>query len=211
MLKCMSWTIYEHITPSGKRYIGITSKEYPEDRWRNGRGYIKDTPFGKAIEKYKWDNIQHNILFDDLTEKEAKWLENYLICYYWTFVGFKDSKGYNCTLGGEGKIGYVTSEESRRKNSEAHKGKHCSEETRRRMSESKKGKTPWKGKHHTEESKMKIRESRKGIPRDEETKCKISEAHKGIPRDEETKRKIGEANKGTHRVYHEDGTFHMER
>ena len=207
----MSWTVYRHITPSGKSYIGITSKK-PEERWRNGRGYIKDTPFGKAIEKYGWNDIKHNILFDDLTEKEAKWLENYLICYYRTFVGFNDCKGYNMTLGGEGCVGFKQSEEHKRKIGEANKGRHFSEETRRRMSESRKGKTPGnKGIPRDEETKRKIRESLKGIPRDEETKSKISEAHKGIPRDEETKRKIGEANKGTHRVYHEDGTFHMER
>ena len=194
MLNYMSWTVYRHITPSGKSYIGITSKK-PEERWRNGRGYIKDTPFGKAIEKYGWNDIKHNILFDDLTEKEAKWLENYLIFYYWTFVGFKDSKGYNCTLGGEGKIGYLTSEESRRKNSEAHKGKHFSEETRRRMSESRKGKTP----------------GNKGIPRDDETKCKIRASLIGHHTSEETRNKQREAKKGKHRVYHEDGTFHMER
>ena len=44
------WTVYCHTTPSGKRYIGITSQK-TEDRWRNGNGY-KNTPFGKAIEKY---------------------------------------------------------------------------------------------------------------------------------------------------------------
>ena len=154
MLNCMSWTVYEHITPSGKRYIGITSKK-PEDRWRNGEGYSKDTPFGKAIEKYTWENIQHNIVSTDLTEKEAKWLENYLICYYWTFVGFSDCKGYNCTLGGDGQVGRKHTEEEKMKISASNKGKpgpnkgkHPSEETRRKQSEANKGQIPWiKGKH----------------------------------------------------------------
>lgn len=140
----MSWTVYEHITPSGKRYIGITHLN-PENRWHNGRGYRKDTPFGKAIEKYTWDNIQHNIVSTDLTEKEAKWLENYLICYYLTFVGFKDSKGYNCTLGGDGTVGITA----------WNKGKKCkplTDETKRKQSLSLKGKnkgkpSPTKGKH----------------------------------------------------------------
>ena len=215
----MSWTVYEHITPSGKRYIGITSKENAEKRWRYGKGYDKETPFGKAIEKYKWENIQHNILFNDLTEKEAKWLENYLICYYWTFVGFKDCKGYNCTLGGDGTVGREHTDESKLKMSEANKcktpwnkGIPRDEETKRKIGEANKGKTPWiKGKQMSEEQKNKMSEAHKGIPRDEETKCKIGEANKGIQRDEETKRKISESHKGKHRVYHEDGTFHMER
>ena len=193
MLNYMSWTVYRHITHNGKSYIGITCQKL-ERRWRNGNGY-KDTLFGRAIKKYGWDNIQHNIVSSDLTEKEAKWLENYLICYYWTFVGFKDSKGYNMTLGGEGNIGLKPTEETRRKQSEAHKGKtpwnkgkkckHHSDETRRKQSEANKGKIPWN----------------KGIPA----------WNKGIPQTEDAKRKNSEAHKGTHRVYHEDGTFHMER
>lgn len=208
----MAWTVYEHITPSGKRYIGITSKENPNRRWRNGKGYHKNTPFGCAIDKYGWNDIQHNILFDDLTEKEAKWLENYLICYYSTFVGFKDDcKGYNMTLGGEGTVGFCNtpwnkgkpmSEESRRKNSEAHKGKTpwnkgktgvqvawnkgipCTEEEKKKISESNKGKnkgkTSWsKGKHLSEEHKRKIGESNKGKHNSEEHNKKISEAKKG--------------------------------
>ena len=203
------WTVYCHTTPSGKRYIGITCRK-PEHRWNNGNGYIKDTPFGKAIGKYGWNDIKHNILFDDLTEKEAKWLENYLICYYWTFVGFKDSKGYNCTLGGEGTVGRepwnkgkktgkpawnkgkTTKEESRRKNSEAHKGKKLSEEQKRKIGESNKGSTPWnKGKTTPEETRRKQSESNKG-----KNKGKTSWS-KGKHLSEEHKRKIGESNKGS--------------
>ena len=206
----MSWTVYRHITPNGKSYIGITSKK-PEKRWNNGRNYNPKNPFGEAIEKYGWNYIQHNILFDDLTEKEAKWLENYLICYYRTYVGFKDCKGYNCTLGGDGKVGWETSEETKRKQSEAHKGnqyakgKHHTEEARRKQSESKKGNQYFKGKHHTEETKRKQSESLKGR----------TSPNKGKHPSEETRRKQSEVmkgkNKGMHRVYHEDGTFHMER
>ena len=180
-----NWTIYEHITPSGKRYIGITSKENAKKRWRDGKGY-KNTLFGKAIEKYKWENIQHNILFNDLTEKEAKWLENYLICYYRTYVGFKDDcKGYNCTLGGDGQVGWEPTKETREKIGKSGKGRP----------------SPRKGKHHSTEAKKKISESRKGIHLTEETRHKQSESRKGLPC----------PTKGMHRVYHEDGTFHFER
>ena len=215
----MSWTVYEHITPSGKRYIGITSRKNPNKRWKNGRGYEKGTAFRGAIDKYGWNDIQHNILLDDLTEKEAKWLENYLICYYWTFVGFKDSKGYNMTLGGDGSLGYVPTEEARKKISELNKGKtpwnkdkKCgplSEQQKQKMSESHKGKTPWnkgkpspnKGKPISEEQKKKMSSSLKGR----------TSPFKGKTMSEDAKRKNSESHKGKHRVYHEDGTFHMER
>ena len=195
------WTVYCHTTPSGKRYIGITSRK-PEDRWKNGNGYKKGTAFRYAIDKYDWNDIKHNILFDDLTEKEAKWLENYLICYYWTFVGFKDSMGYNMTLGGDGNVGYIPSEEHKQKISESNKGKkyrkgkHLSEEHKQKISESNKGNKYRKGKHLSEEHKQKISESNKGKHPSEEHLRKNSEAHKGKHRDEETCKRISEGLKG---------------
>ena len=151
----MSWTVYEHITPNGKRYIGITSRENPNQRWRGGRHYKKGTAFRFAIEKYGWKNIQHNIVSSDLTETEAKWLENYLICYYRTFVGFSDCKGYNMTLGGDGSAGSTP----------WNKGIPRDNETKRKISEAHKGKPTWnKGKHISEESKRKISEAHKGKP-----------------------------------------------
>lgn len=63
------------------------------------------------------------------------------------------------------------------------------EETRRKLSEARKGKTScMKGKHHSEETKAKISDACKG-------------KHKGKklrPRSEEHRRKISEANKGKH-------------
>ena len=217
MLHCMSWTIYRHITPSGKSYIGITSRK-PEKRWQNGRGYKEGSAFRSAIDKYSWDNIQHNVLFNDLTEKEAKWLENYLICYYWTFVGFKDCMGYNMTLGGEGVCGITTmkgkhlSEETKRKIGEALKDRQFSEETRTRMSEVKKGKpSPNKGKPMSEEAKRKMSEAKKGKKgkqHTEEAKRKMSEVKKGKHCSEETKMKISASLKGKSTV--NKGTHHTE-
>ena len=228
----MSWTVYRHITPSGKSYIGITSKK-PEERWQNGRGYKEGSAFRSAIDKYGWNDIQHNIVSSDLTEKEAKWLENYLICYYRTFVCFKDCKGYNMTLGGDGSTGYKHSEETKLKQSESNKGeknhnygKHLTDETKLKISEANKGKTSYfKGKHHTEESRRKLSEARKGIKFSDEHRRRISEAQTGDKnywygkhRPKETCIKNSESHigqpcptKGMHRVYHEDGTFHMER
>lgn len=54
-IKQKTWTVYMHISPSGKRYIGVTSKTNVEDRWRNGKGYQKCPYFYKAIQKYGWE------------------------------------------------------------------------------------------------------------------------------------------------------------
>ena len=185
------WTVYRHITPSGKYYIGITSRENLNQRWRNGRGYNKKSKkqfFYNAIEKWGWDNIKHEILDTNLTEDEAKSLENKYIEKYRTFVGFSDCNGYNCTLGGEGCVGYVPNEETKRKLSELNKGKHHTEETKRKISESSKGKN--KGKHHTEETKRKIGEASKG--QTPWNKGKKGKQHHS----EETRKKISESNKG---------------
>ena len=99
--------VYEHLFPNGKRYIGITSKN-PKARWENGSGYDKDHQpvMYNAIQKYGWDNIQHNILYDNLTEQEAKQKEKELIQYYHTFIRDPNCMGYNMTLGGEGTLGH---------------------------------------------------------------------------------------------------------
>ncbi len=44
----MSWTVYEHWSPSGKVYVGITSQSI-KVRWQNGNGYIKCKTFYRAI------------------------------------------------------------------------------------------------------------------------------------------------------------------
>lgn len=205
------WTVYRHITPDGKIYVGCTSKK-PERRWNNGNHYRKNTPFGKAIEKYKWENIKHEILDTDLDEFTAKCLEEYYIFSYRTYIGFSDCNGYNCTLGGDGTVGHHHTPWNKGKTGVQvawNKGISPSKETRHKQSEANKGKTPWnkgkntsgmKGKHHKEEAKEKISESLKGKP----------SWSKGKHFSEEHKRKISESKKGKHwklidgkRVYYE--------
>ena len=49
-----SWTVYKHISPSGKVYVGISSNV--KNRWA-GNGYyyqLSETIFSRAIKKYGW-------------------------------------------------------------------------------------------------------------------------------------------------------------
>jgi hypothetical protein len=89
------YTVYEHVFPNGKRYIGITSTAC-ETRWRNGEGYKTQRKIHNAIQKYGWENIEHNVIVNGINNKQAKRLEKYLIQSLNTI---KD--GYNTAIGGE--------------------------------------------------------------------------------------------------------------
>lgn len=92
----MCWCIYKHTSPSGKCYIGMTSK-MPEQRWLEGKGYSPKTKFGKAIAKYGWSNFTHEILEAGIPSlSQAQEREKY---YIKLFDSFKN--GYNSTEGGD--------------------------------------------------------------------------------------------------------------
>lgn len=88
---------------------------------------------------------------------------------------------------------YAHSEETKRKQAKAHKGKYHSEETKKKLSDLNKGNTPHnKGKsgqfHHSDETKRKLSAAKKDKPSNskgkhwklsEETKKKISKVSKG--------------------------------
>lgn len=77
------FTVYCHtLTIDNRKYIGITSIK-PILRWRkNGQGYKDNDYFYRAILKYGWNKFEHEILYEGLTEKEAKQKEIELIKMY---------------------------------------------------------------------------------------------------------------------------------
>ena len=85
------YTVYRHICPNNKMYIGITRKK-PEDRFLNGQGYFDNKKFYKDITKYGWDNIKHEILFENLSRKLALCIESIYIVFYNTC---NEYNGYN--------------------------------------------------------------------------------------------------------------------
>ena len=133
----MGYTVYKHISPSGKVYIGITKRK-PEYRWNKGKGYREDQLlFYRAIKKYGWDNFTHEILYTGLSEKDAKNIEISLIRQYKSL-----GMSYNITDGGDGGRGLHN------------KRKKMSDETKLKMSKSRKGllagnKNPMYGRHET--------------------------------------------------------------
>lgn len=204
-----NYILYVHIAPNGKKYIGITSRN-PKKRWANGKGYKNNMYFCRAIEKYGWKNIEHIILFTNLTKEEAEKKEIELIAKYKTTnrkFGYNINNGGNCvgTISEETKIkisiankGKKVSEETREKMRKANLGKHHSQETREKMS--KNNTKYWKDKHHSQETKEKLRKANLGKKLSEEQKIKISNSLKGRktwnegikmkPRSDESKKKL---------------------
>ena len=167
----MNYTVYIHISPSNKYYIGITQQK-PEKRWLYGYGYQNNQYFFRAIQKYGWDAFQHEIVASGLTEEEAKNFERLLIK---ELDSTNPNKGYNITEGGEGTTGYKPSDEVRQRMSEAQKGRKVSKETKQKQSEA------HKGKQFSEEHRRKLSEASKGKPKSAEHTQKNREARLGKP------------------------------
>ena len=77
-----NYCVYKHTCPNDKVYIGITKQNPPSKRWNNGRGYEKNRYFYNDILRYGWKNISHEILYNNLSEYEARQIEHILIRRY---------------------------------------------------------------------------------------------------------------------------------
>ena len=170
------YTVYQHKNKINEKvYIGITSQK-PEQRWGSqGCNYKSSPHFYSAIQKYGWDNFEHNILFTDLTKEQACLKEQELIKEY---NSTNREFGYNSTSGGDI---FTMNEETKQKMSQAMirnqngLGHPCSEEKKKKISNAQ------KGRKFTEEHKQKLSEAAKNrhVPCSEEKKQILKEkSHK---------------------------------
>lgn len=120
------YTIYK-ITNllNGKAYIGFDSN-WParkavhicEAITRQNKQY----PLYRAIAKYGKDNFKWEILYqNEDRDHTLNVMENKMIIEHNTH--YKDGHGYNMTYGGEGALGWIPSEETKKKISQSNKGK----------------------------------------------------------------------------------------
>ena len=89
--------VFKHTSPNGKVYIGITCCESVELRWYGGWGYRQNHAFYEDIKKFGWENIVHEILYQDLSPKDARRIEVELIEQY---KAMDPRYGYNLDDGG---------------------------------------------------------------------------------------------------------------
>ena len=183
---------------NGKSYIGFASNfeerqiEHRRDSDNKKRGYH----FHRAIRKYGWDNFEWTILKEDATTED----EISLIEQHDTY-----RNGYNCTKGGDGTVGHICSEDTK-KISESNIGRKWSEEQRKRISEKRRS----NGRKITPEHARKLHEGRKNSKNSEshilalktmdrsyckttEFRLKQKEMKTGFVHTEETKRKTSES------------------
>ena len=101
--------IYMRTSPSGKSYIGQTTKT-EEERWKEhcyeaeSRKINYNSKLNKAIRKYGGNTFSVTIL-EECNDKDLNNREQYWIDYYDTYIN-----GYNSTLGGEGSLKYSDTE-----------------------------------------------------------------------------------------------------
>ena len=183
-------------TVNQKSYVGRSINEPQKGRIRkhlNGHGNVH---LAKSVKKYGRDAFSVEILEENVFDELLPELEKAYIAKFNTV----QPNGYNFTEGGDGLLN--PSPETRRKMSEAQKGKTLSEEHRRKISRSNKGSPgPWKGKKRSEATRRKMSEARKGKSLSKEHRRKLSEANKGKKNwkgrkhTEEARRKLSEARK----------------
>lgn len=169
---------------NGKTYVGQrkTTKEWNSDKYMGSGKHLKCAQNKYGIENFEKFLIQYCKDQKELDEQETFWIAEYR----------KRGKAeYNICAGGKG--GCAKGEKH------YNYGKHPSEETKRKMSEAKKGK---KLGHYSKERVEKAAAAHKGKKVSEEGRKHISEAHigqipwnKGKHLSEEHRRKLSESHR----------------
>lgn len=163
----------------------MTCQKNLNRRWCGGLGYATQPLMGRAVAKFGWENVEHEVISSGMTKAEAEEVEISLIAQYRSdnpLYGYNVEHGGACTG--------THSEETKRKIGEAQKGeknhnwgkphpmrgKKMSAEFCAKNREAHLGqKSYWKGKHLPPEVVEKLRK-----PKSEETKRKLSEV-KSVP------------------------------
>lgn len=200
--------IYVITSPNNKIYVGQTINFKNRCRKYKCGAFKGQIKLWNNCVKYKWnpiDNIRiiDECLIDELDTKESYWIGNY-DSYY---------NGLNCDFGGNGRRGYVPTEETKEKLRQANLGKKHTDESKQKISEASKNMSDetknkisltHKGRILSEEHIGKIKETKRLNPfkMNDEQKKKVSDANIGNTKrlgknhSDDTKNKISEAKKG---------------
>lgn len=160
--------IYKITSPTNRIYIG-QSIDIQKRIWRymSNHGAKTQYKLHNSLKKYGWDAHKFEIIeecsIDLLNERERFWQE---------FYDVLGKNGLNCILTSTRDKKFICSEETRKKYSEAKKGKSFTKEHKEKLSNSK------KGKKLSESHKKSISKSHQGYKFSEESKQKMSNSKK---------------------------------
>lgn len=152
----MTGYIYKYTNPvNGKVYIGKTCNLAGRRNQHQTKTVNRQTKFGNALKKYGIEHFEFEILATVRGDNRnslnwgLSFLEIHFISLYKSHI-----KGYNCTLGGEGTVGFSHTEEAKYKM----RNKSISEATRRKLSIRSRGRKLSKA--HAEKLKQAVIDSR---------------------------------------------------
>lgn len=214
--------IYCHTFPNAKRYVGIT-RTSPERRWGKGNNYSNCPLMARAIQKYGWENIKHEIIDTAESKEDAEVKEK---CYIAQFRSNCPEYGYNVLPGGnvatnpltddlryklgngqrgkartaeeKAKISAGVRETFSRPESNGHAGMHHTDSTRAKMSESQVKR--WNGDQQRRDDAAERMRQRMADPEYRASVCENLSKYRRKPGEwsmsDETKAKIGEHNRG---------------
>lgn len=154
---------------TGLSYIGQTTKTLAHRKRGHEKSAkkIRKAVFQKAIQNYGFGSFKWKVLGIYNDAKELNRAEKEAIRKHKTL----HPMGYNTVFGYGGR--YIPSEETKRKNSEAHKGIKLPEEQKRKISNS------LMGHGVTEEFRQRMKEIHTGKVATEETRKKLRDSHIG--------------------------------
>jgi len=170
--------------PFGKAYIGQAQDIF--ERWARHKNMLRSNthhnlPLQNYYNKYSSESLEYKVLeycsIDELTVKEQFWIDFHKKNGgVFNIVDAAENPMRNeasrmkvslAMRGNKNGLGVIKSEETRRKLSEANKGKTLSEEHKQKLSQAHTGKTlspehveKLRGRTHSEETKRKMSESR---------------------------------------------------
>lgn len=186
--------IYIIISPTANVYIGQSVNVDARVRTYQ-KGHCKtQRRLYNSIQKHGWNNHFYEIIeycpIESLNERERYWQDDYQV--------ITSEYGMNLKLTTTNSKSGITSDETKRKQSEVQKGRILSEEHKMKISIANTGfkKSP--------ETIAKFKEAMKDYRPNDETKRKLSEKLKGHPVSDETRRKISEAVKRRYQIKKEN-------
>lgn len=186
-----AYSVYVHVSPNEKLYFGITHDTLYHRSGSSGVRYKRNKHFWSAIQKYGWNNFQHIVLVNNISQSDACELEQYLINKYHTN---NPDFGYNQSVGGEKTaLGNHLSDETKEKIRQFQLGRKKSDETKQKLSDAHKGKV--KG-ALSADHKQKLSVAMTGRKLSVETRQKISNAGEGIQFSDAHKQKLSDAKRG---------------